>query len=59
VIENMAIFPSRTGRGFDMMHIILAGKAKEVFAELEKMLKMEQATGHTLMKYIPDIQGRN
>ena len=42
-----------------MMHIILAGKAKEVFAELEKMLKMEQATGHTLMKYIPDIQGRN
>jgi len=41
------------------MHIILAGKAKEVFVELEKMLKLQQATGLVLMKYEPNIQGRN
>jgi len=37
-----------------MNHIILAGKAKDVFEELEKMLKLQQATGHVLMKYEPD-----
>ena len=42
-----------------MNHIILAGKAKEVFVELEKMLKLQQATGHILMKYSPDIPNRN
>jgi len=42
-----------------MNHIILVGKAKDLFKELEKMLKLQQATGLVLMKYEPETQGGN
>ncbi len=42
-----------------MMHIILVGKFQDVKAELEKMLRLQQATGHVLMKYQPDMPGKN
>jgi len=42
-----------------LMHIILAGKASEVLAELEFMLKLQQALGHDLVRYQPETPCKN
>lgn len=41
-----------------MNHIILTGRAKDVFEELEKMLKLQRKTGHILMRYEPDAPSK-
>ncbi len=39
----------------DIYHFVLAGKAKDVFKELEFMAQLEKATGCWIAKYTPEL----
>lgn len=40
----------------NIYHIVLGGRAKDVFAELEFMYLLEQATGECLAKYQVELE---